>query len=454
MLIFAGEDVGMADPNALRVVTSAAQAFDYVGMPEGRFHLAEACLYLSTAPKSNSAFAFFDALAAVEQERQAEVPDHVRDANRDADDFGHGKGYLYPHAFRDHWVAQQYLPDALQGRVFYQPSDQGYELTIKEQVARRREEQLAAMLEPELSLEGEVEKSGEGAASHNRWLQRTLSSVGQQLGQIRGKVFALAKVERHNLVLDLNAGTGLLTWEAVRRAPVGGVWALAANEQSAQALAQQASNLDSIERPVILTGPVSGLKQQIDQQLTITDSKQITFDVIIGRNVFTQLTDKTDVAATIAGLLNSEGRLVLAEVIPQHTQRLHRLVDLSGLPSETVERIIAAEENIYANPNDFMVNWNDSDLKNIFKETGLTKVETFLETTTSAQRIGAGQIDRWFSLESRGNRLSFAQHLLKKEDATGIDAEELETLKTVFQRQLTEKVVSWQSTIVYLIGYK
>ena len=126
---------------------ACAQAFEYVGLPEGRFHLAEAALYLATAPKSNSAFAFFDALATVEKEREAEVPAHLHDASRDKEGFGHGEGYLYPHAYRDHWVAQQYLPDALQGRVFYQPGDLGYEQAIREQVSRRREAQLAAMLE-------------------------------------------------------------------------------------------------------------------------------------------------------------------------------------------------------------------------------------------------------------------------------------------------------------------
>ena len=115
MIIFASEDVGLADPGALGVVTSAAEAFDYVGMPEGRFHLAQACLYLSTAPKSNSAFAFFDALKTVESEAEDEVPNPLKDGNRDGADFGHGQGYLYPHAFRDHWVAQQYLPGSLQG---------------------------------------------------------------------------------------------------------------------------------------------------------------------------------------------------------------------------------------------------------------------------------------------------------------------------------------------------
>lgn len=78
---------------------------------------------------------------------------------------GTGAGYLYPHAYRDHWVAQQYLPGSLQGRVFYRPSDQGYEATIRDQVARRREEQLAAVMEAELSLEEEMESGGKGPST-------------------------------------------------------------------------------------------------------------------------------------------------------------------------------------------------------------------------------------------------------------------------------------------------
>jgi putative ATPase len=93
MLIFAGEDVGLADPNAIRTVTACAEAFDRVGLPEGRFHLAEAALYLATAPKSNSILAFFDALAVVEREQEGEVPRHLKDASRDSEGFGHGQGY-------------------------------------------------------------------------------------------------------------------------------------------------------------------------------------------------------------------------------------------------------------------------------------------------------------------------------------------------------------------------
>jgi len=467
MLIFAGEDVGMADPHALRIVTAAAQAFDYVGMPEGRFHLAEACLYLATAPKSNSGFALFDALAAVEKEREAEVPNHLRDGNRDAEDFGHGAGYLYPHSYRDHWVAQQYLPDSLQGRVFYQPGDQGYEATIREQVARRREEQLAAMLESELSLDGAdfgelsrvVGKSSKGPAPSNRWLQRTLSGVGQQLGQIRDKVFALANIERHDLVLDLNANTGLLTWEAVRRAPAGGVWALAANEQTATALIQQANQLSDLEQPVILSGPVTDLPHLIATTLTkqaqgSDDPGQdniLSYNVIIGRNVFTQLAGKEKTAKIIADLLAPGGRLVLTETVPKHTQRLHQLVDLSSLPADLIERIIAAEEAIYSNQNDPMVNWDGHDLQQIFEAVGLSKPEIITETTASEWRIGSQQLERWFSLESSSARPSFAQHLLKKD---GLTTSELDKLKTIFQQQLAQKIVPWQSTVAFIVVHK
>jgi len=110
----------------------------YVGLPEGQYHLALATLYLATAPKSNSVGAFFSALAAVESEGKVEVPDHLKDASRDGAALGHGQGYKYPHDFPGHWVEQQYLPWALKGRRFYQPSDQGYERQIAERLARWR----------------------------------------------------------------------------------------------------------------------------------------------------------------------------------------------------------------------------------------------------------------------------------------------------------------------------
>ncbi|MEQ9104517.1 MAG: AAA family ATPase [Rhodothermales bacterium] len=135
MLIFAAEDIGLADPRALQVAVSAAQAFEYVGMPEGRFHLAQCCLYLATAPKSNTTAAFFDVLSHIENERTDDIPNHLKDGTRDKKGLGHGEGYLYPHAYRNHYVPQQYLPDGMQGSEFYTPSDMGYERTIAERLA-------------------------------------------------------------------------------------------------------------------------------------------------------------------------------------------------------------------------------------------------------------------------------------------------------------------------------
>lgn len=185
MLIFAGEDVGMADPQAICVLTACAKAFDYVGLPEGRFHLAQACLYLATALKSNTSFALFDAIKQAEQEADSGVPNHLRDGNRDKEGFGLGEGYIYPHAYRDHWVAQQYLPTSLQGKVFYQPSDQGYEDSIRVQVERRRDAQLAAMLAAGQGYTGSAIEmltfSPDDAAAKERWLQHTVSSAGERL---------------------------------------------------------------------------------------------------------------------------------------------------------------------------------------------------------------------------------------------------------------------------------
>ncbi|MBI4760013.1 MAG: AAA family ATPase [Chloroflexota bacterium] len=140
LLILAGEDIGLADPLGLVVAASAAQAFDYVGLPEGIYPLVEATLYLATAPKSNSAGAYFKAMKKIEEEGQISVPRHLMDGSRDAAAMGHGKDYVYPHEFEGHFVPQQYLPKRLLGTYFYAPSQEGYEA----QVAARLEQWRAA----------------------------------------------------------------------------------------------------------------------------------------------------------------------------------------------------------------------------------------------------------------------------------------------------------------------
>ena len=137
IIISAAEDIGNADPQALNIAVSAARAVEFVGFPEARIILAQAVIYLTTAPKSNASYLAIDiALKDVEKKRTGAIPIHLRDAHyKGAEKLGHGKGYKYPHDFKDGYVKQQYLPDELQGTIYYKPSDYGYEKTIKSRIS-------------------------------------------------------------------------------------------------------------------------------------------------------------------------------------------------------------------------------------------------------------------------------------------------------------------------------
>jgi putative ATPase len=141
LLVLASEDIGLADPQALVVVSSAMQSFEFIGMPEGVFPLTEATLYLATAAKSNSCGAIFSVLEYLEQHGDDEIPVHLMDSNRDSKGLGHGKGYQYPHDFPNHFTPQQYLPDSVWGQQFFKPSDQGYEGHIAEKLLSIRKRQ-------------------------------------------------------------------------------------------------------------------------------------------------------------------------------------------------------------------------------------------------------------------------------------------------------------------------
>ena len=138
LVILAAEDVGMADPNALSVAVAAQQAVHFVGMPEGRIPLAEATVYLATAPKSNSAYAAIDAaLDEVRKGKNEPVPKHLRNAVTGLmRQEGYGKGYRYAHDHEDHFAPMQNLPERLKGRRFYSPGDQGYEREAAERLRR------------------------------------------------------------------------------------------------------------------------------------------------------------------------------------------------------------------------------------------------------------------------------------------------------------------------------
>ncbi|WP_414516563.1 AAA family ATPase [Nostoc sp. PCC 9305] len=437
MLILASEDVGLADPQAVVVTNACAEAFDRVGMPEGRYHLAQAVLYLATAPKSNSLMGFFDALAAVEIENVAEVPTHLKDASRDKKGFGHGAGYLYPHAYRDHWVEQQYLPTSLQGQLFYQPSTQGYEHQIATQVARRREAQLAAIVEGigvapiEIMTYGTVDRADE------RWLQRTLSQVSTQLASVRDRIFTFAQLQRHHLVLDLNAATGLLTWEAIRQVPEGGVYACVRDRSDANALIEQAAALPETMRPIVFTASVA----QIPAMLASL-APNVQFDSIIGRNILASESDKGLAAEILSQLLPHSVKLILAETVPRHTQRFYRLLPSQNLDTQLYERLVLAEEAIYTDTSDPMLNWDADDLRHAFASNG-HYVQVVLEQYLTPMHISDNFIKRLFT--SNLNRPSFSDRL-----AANLTAEEIQTIKNLFIRYLLNQTVNWSSSVAFL----
>lgn len=412
MTIFASEDIGMADPKALPFVIAAAEAFDRVGLPEGHYPLAHAALYCATAPKSNSVMGFFDALKLVEKEREDEVPNHLRDASRDSKGFGHGAGYQYPHAYRDHWVAQQYLPASLQGNIFYEPGSIGYEETLAETIRQRRELQLAALqanggasAPPEILTFSPPDKAAD------QWLARAVSSLAPTLAAVRDRIFAARDWQRHDLVCDLSADTAALTWEAVRRTPEGGVTAIVSSEQHRQNLLEQAAALSRLTQPRVIVSPLERLADH---------AADWTYDAIIGRNCLSSATTRDAIASQLPKLMRPHADLILAENIPQLSQRLHLLVQDTTLP--WLDAIRRAEEAIYANPDDPLVNWNQDTLRDLLQRAGLTVRSCELHTFRRDQLLSADQLAHWFSdaPDSFASRLRRANpdcqpHLLRAE---------------------------------------
>ena len=142
IMICASEDVGNADPQALVVATAAAQAVERIGMPEARIILAQAVIYVATAPKSNASYLAIDkALEIVKNNKTASIPSYLQDAHyKGALKLGHGIGYKYAHDYNNHYVKQQYLPTELKDIVFYEATNNGYEYTIGQHIKRLKEE--------------------------------------------------------------------------------------------------------------------------------------------------------------------------------------------------------------------------------------------------------------------------------------------------------------------------
>jgi putative ATPase len=439
MLILASEDVGMADPQALPFVQAAAATFDRVGMPEGRFPLAHAALYLATAPKSNSAMGFFDALALVESEqRDGEVPNHLRDASRDAEGFGHGEGYLYPHSFREHWVAQQYLPGGLQGRVFYQPSDQGREAGIRADVLRRRELQLATALEPESV---EVLTFTPPSTSSGRWVERLSRGRQEAHAAARDRILGPLAIQRHSRILDADARTGLLLWEALRRAPEGGVWGIAATDEEKAVLEHRMAELEEPVRPVILrpARPLSEIgPEAAHRELGLEPG--LRFEFVVGRDLLTRAgpAEREAVLRLLLSLLAPDGTLSLGQVVPRDGQRLSRL--LAWDDAALRRKVEAAEDRAYGDGSNPLVSWGTEDLEAACRAAGASVVSVEADRRPQTRRVERREIVAWMAPGSLyGAALRAA-----------LSPNEIAALEGSLVRQLAGRDLPWESATAYL----
>ncbi len=443
MAILASEDVGMADPQAAVVVSSLWRIFDRVGMPEGRYHLSQAALYLATCKKSNSTMAFFDALKQVREDRDHEVPNPLRDASRDSEGFGHGKGYLYPHAYRDHWTAQQYLPDGLQGRVFYEPSDQGYEGGIRETVRRRREIQLAEMMDSQREGLGEVLTNSPSDSIRDEWLRRAASYSAENLESVREMVFETAGLLRHHLVLDINAGSGLLSWEAMRRVPEGGVWSLVSSAEDAAVLHHFSQKLPELEKPVVMVGKLSGLSDLLRER----GEGEVRFDRIFCRDLLTPKKETSGIEKiqelkVALEWLSEEGFLVLVQRLPRMGQRLHELVSWGRNQASLREKVKSAEERIFTGEFHPVMKWGPEDLARELSSAGFGSVESKVVSLQAGKKLSKRLVNSWFNEEKSARGLpGYATCLLR----AGLDEEELTAVGNLYISQLPERNLSWRS---------
>jgi putative ATPase len=258
------------------------------------------------------------------------------------------------------------------------------------------------------------------------------------LGRVRDRIFSLTQLQRHHVILDLNAGSGLLTWSAVRQVPEGGVYACVRTSQEASALEEQAAALPELVCPFVVTSTLAELPNVL-----AAEAVNVRFDYIIGRNVLTQEPDKTTAVQRLAQLLPKSGVLVLAESVPRHTQRLYRWLESKQMDADLYERLVMAEEAIYADSSDAMVNWDVEDLQKAFLFAGLS-VEVFPERFQTNLHITPGLLERWFQI-SNYPRPTLAMRL-----AQTLYQKEVEKIQELFTRYLLHQTLPWSTTVVFV----
>jgi putative ATPase len=413
LLISAGEDIGLADPQAMVVVEACAAAFDRVGLPEGLYPLAHATLYLAGTEKSNSSLGFFDAVKAVRESRRQQVPAHLRDANRDGQAFGDGVGYRYPHAYADHWVAQQYLPQALQGEVFWQPGSLGWEGGLRKRLQQRRAAQLAAAAETAADDRGDLLSSSPDDPLLNRWLQRQAGAEGERLDRLRQRFWQDAAIGRLDRVLVVEAHSLLWALDPLEATSEGEVVLTTPSTAVLDRLQAQLQLLDQLRRPRLLA-VAPDAPDQLQAQLAAPPKGEGRFEWIAARQPWRTCSAPQRLAwleqLTALAAPGARARLLFTHPLlgPAGSLRTHLLSRDAGNVPAVLERAADREREWLA---------GDAQLADRVQETleslGWIVQRRFWEEGLELS-LGDALLERWF-----GREANYRKHLASVLPAAG-----------------------------------
>ena len=435
MTISAAEDIGLADPNALVIINAATQAFERVGMPEGQIILSEAALYLACAKKSNSALAIFNATKTIREEKQMAVPVNIKDSSRDKDSFGHGKNYLYPHEYKGHWVAQQYLPDALKGKIFYEPGDIGFEAELKKDISRRREAQIEALLERD-DADHETLTFSPPNIKKDEWYKRISDKKNIILSAVRENIFSQINIKRHDRILIASRDRGLLIWEAQRHVPEGGVFYINNNKTDIDIIDKHSIYAEGSEKPILINDNSEHYLQE--------EKETGIYDIVAARNLFLKQSNINQISEKLFAVLDKNGQISLAENLTSKSSRLSQFMNNSVFSDKDFDIFLNAEKTIYEN-NKYRIFLNSNNIEKTLQETGFKKIILKEKDWFEARIINKSDLEKWFD-ESKESYGSILLSLIEKDLYSKIKEHALETLP--------EKEINWKSAYLFITAVK